>query len=82
MIFKIPVGGVEKNANIRLVAGAEVKQGHPDAIKTAEFPAQAAGIGGLANTKGFPACGLRSFRCRNIEFTRDPSPVQSACLGD
>jgi hypothetical protein len=80
MVLKIPVGSIEKDASIRLVAGVELKQGHPDPIKTPEFSLQAAGIGRLANAWGFPADGLHNDCYRNIEFTRDSTRVQAACL--
>jgi hypothetical protein len=71
VVLKVPVGSIEKDASIRLVAGVEVKQGHPDSIKTAEFPLQATSIGRLANAWGFPSNGLRNSRYRNTEFSRD-----------
>src|ERR1700723_3561501 len=42
MVLKIPVGSIEKDARIRLAPSGELKPGHPDAIKTAEFSLQAA----------------------------------------
>ncbi len=80
VVLKIAVGGIEKDVSIRLVAGVEVKQAHPDPIKTAEFPLQAARIGRFANAGGFATDGLRNNPHRNIQFPRDSSRVQAACL--
>src|ERR1700723_1751635 len=80
VVLKIPVGSIEKDAGIRLVSSVELKQGHPDPIKTAEFCLQAAGIGRAANAGGSSADGLRNDCYRNIEFTRDSTRVQAACL--
>lgn len=77
VVLKVPVGGIETDASIRLVAAVEVKQGHPDPIKTAEFSLQAAGIGRLANAWGFPADGVRNNRNRNIQFARDSARASS-----
>jgi hypothetical protein len=69
LVLKIPVGSIEKDANIRLVASVELKQGHPDPIKTAEFSLQAAGIGRLANAGGSPANGLGNMGDKFICFS-------------
>jgi hypothetical protein len=38
MVLKAPVGGIEKDAGVGLVAGIEINQRNPDSIKTPEFP--------------------------------------------
>jgi hypothetical protein len=57
MVLKAPIGGVEKDTGVGLVAGVEVNERNPDSIETAEFPLQAAGVGRLADPRGLPANG-------------------------
>ena len=81
MVFKAPIGGVEKDAGIRLVAGVEVNERYPDSIQTTQLSLEAAGIGRLADAGRLPANSLRDDRNRNIELPRDPCRVQTARVG-
>ena len=81
MVLKAPIGGVEKNTGVGLVAGIEVNERNPDSIETAKLPLQAAGVGRLTDARCLPANGLRNDRNRDIEFTRDPGRVQATRLG-
>ena len=81
VVLKIPVGSIEKDASIPLVASVELKQGHPDPIKTAEFSLQAAGIGRLANAGCSPADGLGKMGDKFICFSEPEKcdSVATAC---
>ena len=81
LVLKIPVGSIEKDASIPLVASVELKQGHPDPIKTAEFSLQAAGIGRLANAGCSPADGLGKMGDKFICFSEPEKcdSVATAC---
>jgi hypothetical protein len=81
VVLKVPVWSIEEDASVGLVAGIEVNQRNPDSIQTTKLPLQAAGVGRLADARGFPSNCLGNDRNRDIEFMRDPSRVQAARLG-
>jgi len=81
VVLKVPVGSIEENAGVGLVACIEVNQRNPDSIQATQLPLQAASIGRLADAWGLPANSLGNDCNRDIEFMRDPSRVQSARLG-
>src|SRR5258708_12001796 len=80
-VLKIPVRSVEKDTRIRLVAGVEIHERHPNPIEPTQFALQAAGIGRLPDAWGLAPDGLRNHGARNIQFTRNPSRVQPAHVG-
>ena len=73
-ILKIPIGSIEKDTRMGLVAGIKINDRHPDPVKAAKFALQAAGIGILANSRSLAPDGLCDHADGDIQLPRNPSP--------